>query len=363
MIRQAVEMKVKTAIWSIVLKYLLPIILFLGLLFGSALMVLMLADQLFGGKDHTFQEGGTAHVSQNVLKHKTTVEKYAKEYEVSEYVSVLLAMMMQESGGKGDDPMQASESFCGSVGCINDSEESINQGVKYFSEILNKANGDLKTAIQSYNFGGGFIDYVNQNGGQYSKELAVSFSKQQYERLAHTGLYSCVRAEYLANNACYGDVGYVDAVMQYYDYTLPASGKEEWSSPIEGGVDVSSGFGWRTWSDGRKEHHKGIDYGCINHVTPIYAAREGKVVYSDFHNNKNGVAGYGNLVLLKHGENLYSGYAHLSESTVKNGQSIKRGQQIGICGSTGQSTGPHLHFEIKESKWSKHLNPKSLLGL
>jgi murein DD-endopeptidase MepM/ murein hydrolase activator NlpD len=362
LIRQAVEVKVKTALWAWVLKYLLPIILFVGLLFGSAFMVLMMADQLFGSKSNTLEEG-TANVSQNVLKHKSTVEKYAEEYEVSEYVSVLLAMMMQESGGKGDDPMQASESFCGSVGCIKDTEKSIEQGVKYFSAMLKKADGDLKTTIQSYNFGSGFIDYVNRNGGKYSKELAVSFSKKQYEKLAHTGLYSCVRSESLANNACYGDVGYVDAVLQYYDFTLPTSGNGEWSSPIKGLKGITSGFGWRTWSDGRREHHKGIDFGCINHVTPIQAASEGKVVYSGFHKNKNGAAGYGNLVILRHGDNLYSGYAHLSQANVRKGESIKSGQNIGVCGSTGNSTGPHLHFEIKQSKWSNHLNPNTLLGL
>jgi murein DD-endopeptidase MepM/ murein hydrolase activator NlpD len=325
-------------------------------------MVLMMADQLFGGKSSTFEEG-TANVSQNVLKHKTMVEKYAKDYQVSEYVSVLLAMMMQESGGKGEDPMQASESLCGTVGCINDAEVSIKQGVKYFSEMLKRANRDLKTTIQSYNFGSGFIDYVNENGGQYTKELAVAFSQQQYQKLAHTGLYNCVRPESLAEQACYGDIGYVDAVMQYYDYTLPASGNGEWSSPIKGLKSVTSGFGWRTWSDGRRENHKGIDFGCINHVTPIHAASDGKVVHSGFHKNKNGAAGYGNLVILKHGDNLYSGYAHLSETNVRNGESIKSGQKIGVCGSTGNSTGAHLHFEIKESKWSKHLNPKSFLGL
>jgi murein DD-endopeptidase MepM/ murein hydrolase activator NlpD len=362
LIRQAVEVKVKTAIWALVLKYLLPIIIFLVLLFGSAFMVLMMADQLFGGKSNTLEEG-TANVSQNVLKHKTTVEKYAKEYKVNDYVSVLLAMMMQESGGRGNDPMQASESLCGSVGCIKDTEESIKQGVKYFSIILKKADGDLKTTIQSYNFGSGFIDYVNQNGGKYTKELAISFSQQQYQKLAHTGIYSCVRPESLAEQACYGDIGYVDAVLQYYDYTLPASINGKWSSPIKGLKSVTSGFGWRIWPDGRKENHKGIDFGCINYVTPIQAASEGKVVYSGFHKNKNGAAGYGNLVILKHGDNLYSSYAHLSEANVRKGESIKSGQNIGVCGSTGNSTGPHLHFEIKESKWSKHVNPKTLLGL
>jgi murein DD-endopeptidase MepM/ murein hydrolase activator NlpD len=361
-IRQAIEVKVKTTAMGLFLKYLFPFILFIGLLFASAFLVLMLADQMFGGHDRSIKEG-TANVSQNVLRHKDTVEKYAKEFGVSDYVSVLLAMMMQESGGKGDDPMQASESLCGSIGCIKDTEKSIEQGVKYFSEMLKKADGDLKTTIQSYNFGSAFIDYVNRNGGHYTRELAVSFSQQQYQQLAHTGPYSCVRPESLAEQACYGDIGYVDAVMQYFDYTLPAFDNGEWSSPIKGVKSITSGFGWRTWSDGRRENHKGIDFGCINHVTPIHAASEGKVVYSGFHNNKNGAAGYGNLVILKHGDNLYSGYAHLSEANVRKGESIKSGQKIGVCGCTGNSTGPHLHFEIKESKWSKHVNPKTLLDL
>ncbi|MFC0187631.1 lysozyme family protein [Fictibacillus aquaticus] len=362
MLRQAVEVKVKSAAWAFLLKYLLPVLLFILILFGSAFMVIMLADQWFGDNHTSIEAGGTANVSKEVLKHKGTVEKYAKEYDISQYVSVLLALMMQESGGKGDDPMQSSESSCGSVGCIDTPDESIKQGVKYFSEMMNKANGDLKTAIQSYNFGGGFIDFVNQNGGKYTKELAIAFSKKQYQKLAHTGLYQCVRPESLSNNACYGDVGYVDAVMQYYNYNLPASVEGEWSAPIKGTADLTSGFGWRTWADGKKENHKGLDFGCINHVTPIYAAGQGKVVYSNFHRNKNGTDGYGNLVILKHGKNLYSGYAHLSESNVHQGQSIKEGQQIGVCGSTGNSTGPHLHFEIKKSKWGRHLNPTFLLG-
>jgi murein DD-endopeptidase MepM/ murein hydrolase activator NlpD len=361
-IRQAVEIKAKTALWGLLLKYVLPLFLIMGLIIGSAFMVLMLADQWFGSNNSSLEEG-TENLSQNVLRHQETIEKYAKEYGVSEYVNVLLAMMMQESGGKGDDPMQASESLCGRVGCIKDSKKSVEQGVKTFSEMLKKAKGDVKTAIQSYNFGSGFIDYVNQNGGHYSKRLAVTFSQAQYKKLAYTGVYSCVRAESLTNQACYGDVGYVDAVMQYYNFNLPMQGKGEWKSPIEGAMDVTSGFGWRTWTDGKREYHKGIDFGCINHVTPVYAASEGKVVYSAFHKNKNGTKGYGNLVILKHGKNLYSGYAHLSESTVRQGQSIKEGQQLGVCGSTGNSTGPHLHFEIKKSKWSKHLNPKSFLGL
>ncbi|MGG1575567.1 M23 family metallopeptidase, partial [Fictibacillus sp. NRS-1165] len=212
-------------------------------------------------------------------------------------------------------------------------------------------------------FGGGFIDYVNQRGGHYTKELAMNFSKRQYQKLAHTGIYHCIRPEAVPVNACYGDVGYVDAVLKYYDFTSPVQGKGKWTTPIEGAVEVTSGFGTRTWSDGTKKNHKGLDFGCINRVTPIYAARQGKVIYSEFHKNKNGAPGYGNLVILQHGKGLYTGYAHLFETNVRKGQAIKEGQQIGVCGSTGHSTGPHLHFEVKTSEWGGHLNPQSVLGL
>src|SRR5699024_886454 len=86
-------------------------------------------------------------VREQVLDHKPLVEKYAAQYGVSEHVDVLLAMMMQESGGRGDDPMQSSESYCGSRGCIEDPEVSIKQGVHYFSKALEEADGDLKLAI------------------------------------------------------------------------------------------------------------------------------------------------------------------------------------------------------------------------
>src|SRR5699024_5509165 len=115
------------------------------------------------------------------------------------------------SGGRGDDPMQASESLCGSVGCITDPEQSIEQGVKYFSQVLERAEGDVKLTLQSYNFGGGFIDYVMDNGGSYTQDLAIDFSAMKYEELKHTGNYSCVRPEAVQYNACYGDIYYVDA--------------------------------------------------------------------------------------------------------------------------------------------------------
>ncbi|HLR66538.1 lysozyme family protein [Virgibacillus alimentarius] len=152
-------------------------------------------------------------ISDEVKKYQPLVEKYAKKYHVSSYIDVILAMMMQESGGKGNDPMQSSESYCGEVGCIDDPEHSIKQGVYYFSQVLEKADGDVKLAVQSYNFGKGFIDYVKNQSGEYSQQEAINFSKQMYDKDRET--YTCYREEAKRYNACYGDIYYVRDVMAY----------------------------------------------------------------------------------------------------------------------------------------------------
>lgn len=97
----------------------------------------------------------------------------------------------------------------------------------------------------------------------------------------------------------------------------------------------TSGFGWR-W--GRM--HRGID--LANNVgTPIKAARTGRVVFSGWHDG-----GYGYLVTLQHPDGSRSLYAHNSRLMVRSGQDVRQGTVIALMGSTGRSTGPHLHFEI-----------------
>lgn len=154
-------------------------------------------------------------ITKEVQDYRPLVEKYAKEYGVTPYIDVLLAIMMQESGGRGNDPMQSSESYCGKVGCIKDPEQSIKQGVYYFSEVLDDAKGDLELAVQSYNFGRGFINYVLEETGSYSEEIAIDFSKKMYENASDKSIYSCLREEAKQYNACYGDIYYVQSVMEY----------------------------------------------------------------------------------------------------------------------------------------------------
>ncbi|PAV31470.1 hypothetical protein CIL05_02105 [Virgibacillus profundi] len=154
-------------------------------------------------------------ISEEVENYRHIVEKYAKKFDVLAYENVLLAMMMQESGGRGNDPMQSSESYCGSRGCIDDPELSIKQGVYYFSKTLQDADDDLELAIQSYNFGRGFIDYVQGKSGKYTIEIAIDFSKEMYDKDPNKSKYRCLREGARELDACYGDIYYVRSVMEY----------------------------------------------------------------------------------------------------------------------------------------------------
>ena len=106
-------------------------------------------------------------MSADVLKHQPMVEKYARENGISEYVNVLLAIIQVESGGTATDVMQSSESLGLPPNSLS-TEESIKQGCKYFASLLSscKAKGmnDINVVIQSYNYGGGYADYVAKNG-------------------------------------------------------------------------------------------------------------------------------------------------------------------------------------------------------
>lgn len=154
-------------------------------------------------------------VSEQVREYEPAVARYAKEKDVAEYTDVLLAIMMQESSGRGDDPMQASESSCGKRGCIKDPEKSIKAGVAHFARMLDEADGDFELAIQSYNFGRGFIAFAKERAGGYTQEVAIAFSQEMFAKVQDKEKYRCIRPDSRKLDACYGDIYYVDAVLDY----------------------------------------------------------------------------------------------------------------------------------------------------
>ena len=128
-----------------------------------------------------------------------------------------------------------------------------------------------------------------------------------------------------------------------------AAGKSTQSNP--GGyiwpVDsryVTSTVGGRASPGGiGSTNHKGTDIGRVGYTSPIYAAKSGTVIVSQYSSS------YGNYVVISHGSGNTTLYGHMSSRKVEAGQYVNQGDVIGITGSTGHSTGPHLHFEITEN--------------
>ncbi|MBE3102923.1 MAG: peptidoglycan DD-metalloendopeptidase family protein, partial [Bacilli bacterium] len=132
----------------------------------------------------------------------------------------------------------------------------------------------------------------------------------------------------------------------------------EFAQPIPN-VQVNSNYGVRIHPiTGEINNHQGVDFACSN-PDPIYAAKDGKVVYAAFPSSYP-TNTYGNIVVIQHTNNLFTAYAHLSRISVEVGQEIGQLDVIGQCGSTGRSTGDHLHFEIQTGEmFGTRINPMS----
>ena len=134
------------------------------------------------------QDGGSnsemVSLNDEVIAYEDTIRKYAKEYDIEDYVTLLQAIMMQESGGKGNDPMQASKSgdntkYPRVPNGITDPEYSIEVGTHTFSDCLKKAkvknSSDTERiylALQEYNYDSVYIEWAIRNFGGYSKDNA-----------------------------------------------------------------------------------------------------------------------------------------------------------------------------------------------
>jgi len=129
------------------------------------------------------------------------------------------------------------------------------------------------------------------------------------------------------------------------------SGQLTW--PVPGYARVSSAYGWRTHPIfGNQRFHTGIDIPAPT-GSKTAAADNGIVIFA------GGLGGYGNAIIIDHGQGITTLYAHLNSIEVGSGQAVTRGQRIGGVGSTGNSTGPHVHFEVRKN--GSHTSPWAYL--
>jgi murein DD-endopeptidase MepM/ murein hydrolase activator NlpD len=172
------------------------------------------------------------------------------------------------------------------------------------------------------------VELTAQRRRGVESEVAQMESLSAAEESALEGLILERERELAAQRRAAGIAGGVES---------GSSGMFSW--PVNG--TITSPFGWRTNPfGGGPEFHQGLDIAAPMGTT-VTAAAGGTVIMAQWY------GGYGNYILIDHGAGFSTGYGHLSAMYVSVGQSVQRGQAIGAVGSTGQSTGPHLHFEVR----------------
>ena len=180
---------------------------------GTVFVILILIVGIIGGAAFIGSSQSSEPLSAEVLAHTQVIQRYASEFGIPEYVSVIQAIMMQESGGRGTDPMQASEcpyntQYPNTPGAIQDADYSIKVGVQYYADCVREAGckspqdmDKLKLSLQGYNYGNGYISWAIRNHGGYSEANALQFSQEQAAAHGWSG---------------YGDPEYVPHVLRYY---------------------------------------------------------------------------------------------------------------------------------------------------
>lgn len=179
------------------------------------ILVIVLIVMCFAGIMLASDENDTEilPVSEEVKAYEPIIQKYAKEHGIPDYVLLIEAVLMLESGGRGTDPMQCSECNFNTLyphtpGSITDPEYSINVGIQNLADCLQIAQCEspvdidaIKLALQGYNYGQGYITWAMNKYGEYSKANAIEFSMKTAEQLGWTS---------------YGDMDYVPHVLRYY---------------------------------------------------------------------------------------------------------------------------------------------------
>lgn len=174
------------------------------------LVVLGFAGMMLASDDNDIE---VLPISDEVIVYEPIIQKYAKQYGIGEYVLLIEAVMMQESGGRTTDPMQCSECnfntrYSHTPGSITDPEYSIEVGIQNLANCLQIAECEspvdmdhIKLALQGYNYGQGYITWAINKYGKYSKANAIEFSIKTAEQVGWS---------------CYGDKEYVSHVLRYY---------------------------------------------------------------------------------------------------------------------------------------------------
>lgn len=327
--------RVKTKFWKALIWLAMGVVLFISIVFSFFSLP-------------SIPIGLSNKIPATVWTYQDVVESELEAYNLESYTDLILALITVESGGVGVDIMQASESQGLPPNTISDPLYSIEVGVAYFASLIQEMTEkevDIATVLQSYNFGSAYITHVAENGGTHTLPLAEAYSRdvvapslgnKNGATYAYPHPLAKEHGAYLYQDG--GNFYYADLVLSFLTSAEEAGA---FAYPVTDLV-MTSAYGMRIDPvTGGISPHNGIDFAPRNGGTPpIYATKAGIVMEARYDFS------YGYYVRLDHGGGVETLYAHLSELGVSVGDSVETGDPIGIMGTTGKSTGVHLHFEV-----------------
>jgi murein DD-endopeptidase MepM/ murein hydrolase activator NlpD len=209
-------------------------------------------------------------------------------------------------------------------------EQSLTHIQKSNDELRVMANLDqIDADTRNVGRGGNEFEF-NYTLTDLNSDLADQVKKNQ---LTLEKLEQQMRLETQSQQEIFDQFKYLENYVKYYPAIRPIP---------EGIGRLTASLGMRPDPfTGVRRPHKGIDISAPR-GTPVYATADGSVVFANWNR------GYGNMIALDHGNRLKTFYGHLSKMDVRVGMKVKRGQKIGEVGSTGRSTAPHLHYEVRD---------------
>lgn len=244
----------------------------------------------------------------------------------------------------------------------NTNEEQVLASVKAESQVFYKVYAvtvDDKEVcmVETIEDAQKIVDGVNEKQNKCKKKSTIGIAEKyesKYEakavELAIADIYDPIKKENDKITSIQNKPSTGKTVSSGVLASLKASAKElNFKIPITGGGVITSRYGWR---NGGREFHTGLDL-AVDIGTPIHAVEDGVVTCAKWSGN------YGYLVKIQHAGGYESYYGHCSKFNVKVGDEVKKGDVVSFVGSTGRSTGPHVHLEIRLD--GKHMNPQNFI--
>ena len=213
-------------------------------------------------------------------------------------------------------------------------------GVTYYNYFAIQLNGEDKYFVSTYSEAEDVVNKLKEKNSNNIDNIKI-MEKYNTELASFTNTDECVSALYEEKKSVKPAYTGTNNSSTYI-----ASLGISFVEPVQG--MLTSGFGVR-----RRDNHKGLDI-ANSMATPIRAAASGTVTYAQYNSG-----GYGNLVIISHGNGVQTYYGHCSKLYVKAGQTVSQGEVISAMGSTGISTGSHLHWEVRINGVAQ--NPRNYL--